>query len=679
MQLTRYFTQGADDAYDLIHLRQRQAMGDEFDSPLEHPDGWSREAVEILADESAACALPPARQVVEENTVPSWLWQLSPAKSVGGHESSVCHIFNRVVGAAVYQGWKQGLFQEESAARIFYDEARYLLAQRFLAIEPRQLATLGIGWAYGLQLPKEPIAESVPAAAAISNAMIDAVVSGKRDRAMHNKWQKIIGARAKASATTVHFTDTEAQWESPVAASSGARLNLMAFRHNDGSINIDALRQATRIAVCLLDLPEEAGAGALSIGTTNLAPLLMAMALPYDSEAGRATAAALNAIVTAEAYAASAELAAARGPAPQFYNHREELVRALRNHRRAAYGERDDYERMPVAPSPLAVTACPDLALNAAARAAWDHALYLAQAHGLRHTQVTSLAPSTLLTFFMESESEGIAPMRSLLGPGQDNADRRAAHPSVVEALVRLGCDDEKIMAAARYIAGTGSLKNSPVLNHAALATRGFTATEIEKLEAYLPQATSLRHVFTVWILGVDFCRKVLKVPAAKIDDMRFNLLKHIGFSDAEVQSANVWVYGHDNVAGMYGLTAREAAVLAVAPNLPPEASIRMAASVQSFLSGQTNLTLNLPVGLPAEQYEKLLLDAWRRGVKSMTVVFDPALELKAQKPAAVRRKAAFLHAKAPALPKRQSRSATARMGSMSHTKLKTRSLSKTH
>ncbi len=189
-------------------------------------------------------------------------------------------------------------------------------------------------------------------------------------------------------------------------------IDVMAFRHNDGSVNFETLRHATRMLVMLLDL--NGMQENIAIGTCNLAPLLMALALPYDSEAARATAAAISAIITAEAYATSAELAALRGIDPAFAESREVTMRGLRNRRRAAYGDPNDYEKISVLPAPLALDTCADLALAAASRAGWDRAIELVQQYGLRHTQVTSLTHSPELTVFMESVTQAIEPMRAL-------------------------------------------------------------------------------------------------------------------------------------------------------------------------------------------------------------------------------------------------------------------------
>lgn len=681
MQFPRLFTQGSSDPYGLIHFRQPEAFGDSCDVPLEHPDGWSASSVELLA-EAAQSSLPAAKKPMEENTVPSWLWQQSRAKSVGKQEASVCHIFDRVAGAAAYQGWKQKIFVDEGTAKNFFDETRYLLAQRFIGFEPSELGAFGLDWAYGVSSktakPREPQAQAID----IPNAMIDAVVSGRRDRAVIGKWNKIVAVRAKAGSVQVRFPDTEAQWEQPVESAIAVQINLLAFRHNDGSVNIDALRHAVRAAVLLVDL-NCSEAPKLAIGFTNLASLLMALTLPYDSEAARSTAAAIAAIVTAESFVVSAELAALRGASPEFKTNREAVMRALRNHRRAAYGEHNDYEKMSVTPSPLALNACPDLALTAAARSIWDKAVESAQKQGLRYVQVTGFVASPSLALFMESDSEGIEPLRSLARRDVEDSTR-AVHPSVAEALVRLGYDAKHQQVFARQIVGSVTLEKAPAINHVSLKARGFTAEALGKVEAYLPQAKNLRHVFTPWVVGMEFCHKILKIPASKRDDMRFNLLAYLGFSQNDISTANAYCYGHNKIGGIELLRPSHAAIFATSETMQTEAYVRMASAVQGLVSGKTALELRLPVGMPAERLEKLLLEAWRRGLKSLVITFDPAIE--AEKTAAplkiTRRKIAenaFLHTKAPQLPKRRSRSGASRLGAAGLAKPKNRGFAKGH
>ena len=101
----------------------------------------------------------------------------------------------------------------------------------------------------------------------------------------------------------------------------------------------------------------------------------MSSGIPYDSEAGRAICGALSAIMTGVCYATSAEMAAELGAFPRFAENREAMLRVMRNHRRAAYGERTGYEAMTTPPVPLDHKANPDQKLAEHAKRAWDRAL----------------------------------------------------------------------------------------------------------------------------------------------------------------------------------------------------------------------------------------------------------------------------------------------------------------
>ncbi len=147
-----------------------------------------------------------------------------------------------------------------------------------------------------------------------------------------------------------------------------ASLNLMTFFDQEtGEIRIEDLRHAIRlwtmvleISVLMAQFPSKEIARksydfrTLGLGYANLGTLLMVMGIPYDSAEGRAIAAALSAILSAEAYATSAEMAAELGPFPRFTANRESMLRVIRNHGRAAYGAAaDEYEGLSVVPQPI--------------------------------------------------------------------------------------------------------------------------------------------------------------------------------------------------------------------------------------------------------------------------------------------------------------------------------------
>ncbi len=611
-------TEGVD-AASLIHFREQDG-----ETALSCPENWNPEAAAMLADTAAFKAVPAKTKLIEENTVPSWLWRKSSAAPATTEETNTQKIFDRVIGSAAYKGWKENLFDGETSARAFYEETRYALAQRFIALEPRALARLGLDWAYGNDGDAGNILEPHPSSAIdISNGVIDAVVGGSRDKTVRAKWQKATHAKHEGASISLRFSDIAADWNTGESRPMHAAINIMAFRHNDGTVNIDALRHAVRLLVVLLNLHGEQSE--LALGFTNLASLLMALAIPYDSDAARATAASMSAIITAEAYAISAELASLQGASAAFTGNRESILRKLRNHRRAAYGEVSDYEKISVLPVSLTLEACPDLALAAAARSLWDDTLQLVQILGSRYTNVTTLTPSPDLAFFMECSASGAEPMRGVMltQMADGHTAETVIHPSVTEALSRLDCDTTQSRSIIDYVLGTRALDHAPHINPKSLSARGFDQAALDRVAHYLPQATDLRFVFTPWILGEAFCRKVLKITAANIENPHFDILHHLGFSKDEIAAANATCYGHKSLAGNPQLTPQQASIFALQDELAPEAFLRMAAAVQPHISGDTGLHVHAASDAPTEKIEQLLLAAWRQGIKSITISYD--------------------------------------------------------
>ena len=203
-----------------------------------------------------------------------------------------------------------------------------------------------------------------------------------------------------------------------------ASLNLMAFLRPDGAFDATAFRHAVRlwtvtleISVMMAQYPSARIAElsyafrTLGLGYANIGGYLMASGIAYDSDAGRAICAAATALMAGTAYATSAEMAAELGVFARFAENRESMLRVIRNHRRAACGESDGYEGLSMPPVPFDATKCPDGALAAAARDAWDRALELGQAHGYRNAQVTVIAPTGTIGLVMDCDTTGSSPI----------------------------------------------------------------------------------------------------------------------------------------------------------------------------------------------------------------------------------------------------------------------------
>src|SRR5437667_8880938 len=187
-----------------------------------------------------------------------------------------------------------------------------------------------------------------------------------------------------------------------------ASMNLLAFRNKaTGRIDVEGEEHAIRlwtvvleIAVLMAQFPSREIAErsyefrTLGLGYANVGGLLMSSGIPYDSDAGRQLTGTLTAILTGVSYATSAEMAKELGPFPGYKKNREHMLRVIRNHRRAAYGERAGYEKVATPPVPLDHKGIADAhkgyaALSAHAKAAWDKALKLGEEHGYRNAQAS--------------------------------------------------------------------------------------------------------------------------------------------------------------------------------------------------------------------------------------------------------------------------------------------------
>src|SRR3954465_3790584 len=242
-----------------------------------------------------------------------------------------------------------------------------------------------------------------------------------------------------------------------------ASLNLMKFRRPDGTFDteqfvhaVDIVLLAQEIVVGPSSYPTEQIAinarafRQLGLGYANLGAYLMADGMPYDSDPGRGTAAAITALMTGRAYVESAKVAAAVGPYEKYDSNRDAHNNVMRMHRDASYAIPD--------------SACADKALLDAARATWDEAVSLGELYGYRNAQATVLAPTGTISFLMDCDTTGIEPdfslvkYKELVGGGTMTIANRTVPP----ALERLGYSDEPIEVIERHITETGTIVGAP-------------------------------------------------------------------------------------------------------------------------------------------------------------------------------------------------------------------------
>jgi ribonucleoside-diphosphate reductase alpha chain len=371
----------------------------------------------------------------------------------------------------------------------------------------------------------------------------------------------------------------------------------------------------------------------LGLGYANVGGFLMSSGIPYDSEAGRAICGSLSAIMTGVSYATSAEMAAELGPFPRYEENREHMLRVMRNHRRAAYGERAGYEQMTTPPVPLDHKANPDQNLAAHARQAWDRALALGEAHGYRNAQASVVAPTGTIGLVMDCDTTGIEPdfalvkFKKLAGGGYFKIINRA----VPEALRVLGYRESDIAEIVAYAVGHGTLGQAPAVNYTTLKAKGFSDEAIAKIEKALPVAFDIKFAFNKWTLGVDFMRDTLGVSAEDMASTSFDLLSHLGFTRREIEAANIHVCGAMTVEGAPHLKAEHYAVFDCANPcgrtgkrfLSVDSHIRMLAAAQPFISGAISKTINMPNEATVEDCKSAYVQSWKLGLKANALYRD--------------------------------------------------------
>lgn len=244
-----------------------------------------------------------------------------------------------------------------------------------------------------------------------------------------------------------------------------ASINLLKYLREDGSFDIEAFRHTVELiftgqeilvgysAYPTVGIGKTARAyRELGIGYANLGALLMAQGLPYDSEEGRAQAAAITALLTGHSYATSAKIARRVGPFAGFRKDREAMLRVLRMHREEV--------------SNIDASVVSEELLSAAA-SAWDEAVELGERYGVRNSQASVLAPTGTIGLMMDCDTTGIEPdlglvkVKKLVGGGT----MHIVNQTVPRALEALGYTKAQVQEIVDYIDVEKTIVGAPHLN----------------------------------------------------------------------------------------------------------------------------------------------------------------------------------------------------------------------
>jgi len=390
------------------------------------------------------------------------------------------------------------------------------------------------------------------------------------------------GARAIDAALRAAFADSAAErhatrasdirgacaFDDPGAAIAAA-IDVSAFLR-DGALDVAGLEQATRDLVCTLDAALEASVPAtaalasarderrIALRIEGLAPMLMASGIAYDSAEGRAAAAAACALVAGAATQTSAELAERLGPSTV----------AL------------DVQRANEAAAVLAGAG----AFAAAATRA--QALWGAQAGALRHATLIAIAPAE-----RERDAGGVDPLAEVAPYiAEDGAARRRLAPAAALGLRALGYAPDDIFVIAAHAEGRRTLEGAPALSLEALSRRGFPDSTLEAIEEAIRDGFPVRAAIHPAVIGPEVLRETFGLPEDVAAGRRGDLLRTLGFEDADALAADAWAQGTGAIDSAPTLADRHRAVFADAETIGADARFAMAEVTAPFALGALSI-----------------------------------------------------------------------------------------
>ncbi len=426
-----------------------------------------------------------------------------------------------------------------------------------------------------------------------------------------------------------------------------ASINLVKFYdEKNHKFNIEAFTHTTKlwtlvleISVLMAQFPSKEMAKlsyeyrTLGLGYANLGSLLMLQGIPYDSNEGVAICGSISSIMHMTAYTTSAEIAKQAGPFKRYEENKDNMLRVLRNHRRAAYNvPNEEYEGLSIYPVGINPQHCPSDLLKAA-REISDKAVEMGELYGFRNAQVTAIAPTGTIGLVMDCDTTGVEPdfalvkFKKLAGGGYF----KIINQSIPPALEKLGYNKDQINEIVKYAKGSGSLEGCPYINPQALKAKGFTDDIIAKLEKSLPSVFDITFAFNKFTLGTEFLTKTLGFDEDEINSFDFDLLTKLGFSKTEIASANDYICGTMTIEGAPFLKHEHYPVFDCASKcgkkgtrfIRPMAHIKMMAAAQPFVSGAISKTINLPGNASIEDVKEAYMQSWKLGTKANALYRD--------------------------------------------------------
>jgi len=409
-----------------------------------------------------------------------------------------------------------------------------------------------------------------------------------------------------------------------------ASINLVKFLRNNGSFDIDGFQHVIKIMFIAQDIIVDYASyptreicenthnfRPIGLGYTNLAALLMQLAIPYDSDQGRAMAAVLTSIMTGTAYLISSYLAEALGCFEMYKRNKTSMQKVIEKHRKLAIASINDK----LIPEDLYDVSCQT----------WDLVVERGKKIGFRNAQATVLAPTGTISLIMDCDTTGIEPEYSLvkIKKYSDGGFSKIVNKSVGIALRNLGYKDEEIQNVILYMVGRGHLPDNgnikiciPVLRN-----YGFSDEIIDKINTMLPKCLSVNDAIS---MVPEAMNVIHKLYARDNDDKIDNPLATMGFTKEEIEEVDIYSCGMLCIEGS-GVKDEHLSIFDCASkcgkygkrNIDYMGHLKMLAAVQPFISGGISKTINMPHDVTIADIWDVFYQAWINGIKCVAIYRD--------------------------------------------------------
>ncbi|MBV9463293.1 MAG: adenosylcobalamin-dependent ribonucleoside-diphosphate reductase [Verrucomicrobiae bacterium] len=413
-----------------------------------------------------------------------------------------------------------------------------------------------------------------------------------------------------------------------------ASLRLTKFLDRSDNFDIESFRAAIRIFFIAQELIVDNASyptaqicemshkyRTIGLGYADVGAMLMALAIPYDSQLGRQFIGALTGIMTAEAYLTSARISEVTGPFPDYPRNRDSMLGVIKKHWGLASRLVDEVREQNPSFERYAQ----------ASERIWAEAFKLGERAGYRNAQATVIAPTGTISFLMDCDTTGIEPdfalvkFKSCSGGGY----LKIINNMVPKALLGLGYTHEQVSEVFRYMAGTMSFDSVCPINRQTLLGKGLSDAEIDRLNKAVSNTSALQYAVNVWTVGEDAVKRLGFTPE-QYQKAEFNLLEELGFTTEEIAESSAVICGRFMIEGAPHVKPEHYNVFNCAnacgtgkQYIRPMAHVEMMGYAQRWISGAISKTVNLPNTATIEDIEKVYIDAWKLGVKAIAVYRD--------------------------------------------------------